>query len=276
MRRPLRSALRLLGALFAAAFGVAVGFQMTLYSSASGTTGTTDARQTVFALLQPVAISNCLLQRFGEAHDGGYLMCGNLLQDAGVAYSYGIAGYDKWGCDISAQRKVTVHEYDCFDRTVPACPAGHTIFHAECLGDTAKTEQGRLFDTVANQLGKNGDGSKRSVMKIDVEGAEWNSFRAAPDELLQRIDQMAVEFHGVPDESVGVIRRLKRFFDVAHVHYNNATCMSGMEPLPAWSYEVLFVSKRLAGVNAAVRPDGAQRLDARNIPFFRDCQASAQ
>jgi hypothetical protein len=36
-------------------------------------------RQTLFDLVQPIAISNCQLERFGEANDGGYLMCGNLL-----------------------------------------------------------------------------------------------------------------------------------------------------------------------------------------------------
>ena len=36
-------------------------------------------RTALFAELQPVELANCQLQRFGEPHDGGYLMCGNLL-----------------------------------------------------------------------------------------------------------------------------------------------------------------------------------------------------
>ena len=57
-------------------------------------------RQILFDLLQPVALANCRLERFGEANDGGYLMCGNLLDGVESAYSYGISSYDKWGCDI--------------------------------------------------------------------------------------------------------------------------------------------------------------------------------
>src|SRR4051812_16240129 len=57
------------------------------------------SRQRVFNLLRPVALSNCRLERFGEAHDGGYLMCANLLDKVEAGYSYGISGYDKWGCD---------------------------------------------------------------------------------------------------------------------------------------------------------------------------------
>lgn len=261
--------------LAAAFIGVNIGLQLTLYSSVKGTTGTPASRVELFSLLQPVALSNCQLERFGESHDGGYLMCGNLLNEVQAGYSYGIAGYDQWGCEISTKRKVTVHEYDCFDTRHPACTTGQTNFHAECVAGTSRTEDGRPFDTIAHQFAKNGDSSKRIVMKIDVEGAEWESFLAMPDATLQQIDQLAVEFHGVHDnQSVAVVRRLKQFFEVAHVHANNASCIGGMEPFPSWAYEVLFVSKRIAIVDPSARPVGESPLDARNIPIFRDCQAS--
>ena len=158
------------------------------------------ARQGLFDMLRPVALSNCQLERFGEVHDGGYLMCANLLENVQAGYSYGISGYDQWGCDISTRLNIAVHQYDCFDTTVPACPTGRTVFHAECVGDATTTTDGRSFDTIERQLATNGDRSKHIVLKIDVEGAEWASFMAAPDELLQRIDQMAVEFHWLRDE----------------------------------------------------------------------------
>lgn len=257
----------------AAIVGVNIGLQLTLHSAVAGTTGTRASRAELFGLLQPVAVTNCQLERFGEPHDGGYLMCGNLLNAVQAGYSYGIAGYDQWGCDISTRSKVPVHEYDCFDTRPPVCATGHTTFHAECVAASSKTEAGRPFDTIAHQLAKNGDSSKQIVMKIDVEGAEWESFLAVPDETLQRIDQLAVEFHGVRDDnSVAVVRRLKQFFEVAHVHANNASCIGGMEPFPSWAYEVLFVSKRLAVVDPSAKPLGQSPLDARNISVFRDCQ----
>src|SRR5919108_1202396 len=49
-------------------------------------------RDRLFELLQPVTITNCRLERFGEANDGGYLLCGNLLRDVKSGYSYGISG----------------------------------------------------------------------------------------------------------------------------------------------------------------------------------------
>lgn len=152
-------------------------------------------RQALFDMLQPVGLSNCELKRFGERHDGGYLMCANLLDGAQAGYSYGISGYDKWGCDISQAANVPVHQYDCFNTTRPPCRRGKTIFHEECVGGATETLDGRLFDSVKNQFAKNGDSGKRIVLKIDVEGAEWDTFLAMPDETFAQIDQMAVEFH---------------------------------------------------------------------------------
>jgi hypothetical protein len=51
-------------------------------------------------LLRPAPLSNCRLERFGEANDGGYLMCGNQPNRVQSAYSYRISGSDQWGCDV--------------------------------------------------------------------------------------------------------------------------------------------------------------------------------
>lgn len=243
-----------------------------------------ERRQTLYDMLQPVALANCRLERFGETNDGGYLMCANLLDAVQSGYSYGISGYDKWGCDISTSLGIPLHQYDCFDTTQPACPTGRTVFHAECVSDGPKTELGRFFDSIPNQVTRNGDGSKHVVLKIDVEGAEWDSFAATPDEVLQQIDQLAVEFHWVHDDKhqwvhdeekyVRVVARLKEFFHVAHIHQNNYSCVSGLEPFPAWAYEVLFVSKRLGVADAVPRPQSLSSLDAPNNPRIADCQTA--
>ena len=94
--------------VFGTIIGVTVGLQLRVYSFAPGTNATPQQRQALFEMLQPVVLSNCQLERFGEAHDGGYLMCGNLLNGAQAAYSYGISGYDQWGCDVSTRLAVLV------------------------------------------------------------------------------------------------------------------------------------------------------------------------
>ena len=230
-------------------------------------------RQRLFDELRPVALAKCELKRFGEPHDGGYMLCGNLLDGVQSGYSYGISGYDGWGCDVSTQRQIPVHQYDCFNTDVPVCKRGKTIFHPECVGPGAKTEEGRKFDSIAGQLERNGDGKNHVVLKIDVEGAEWESFLATPDDVFRRIDQMVIEFHGFKEQQfVDVVRHLKRHFHVAHYHANNFSCDGGEEPFTSWAYEVLMVNKQLDTEDSAKTPPGLLLIDAPNNPKATDCQ----
>lgn len=232
-------------------------------------------RRRLFAAIQPVKLANCELERFGEAHDGGYLLCRNLLGPVKAAYSYGISGYDQWGCDVATRLGVRVHEYDCFNLTRPLCPTGKAVFHGECIGDSKRVDEGRPFDTLENQVRKNGDAGKPLVVKMDVEGAEWESFLDASDDVLQRIDQMAVEFHGFDQgRHLLAIEKLKRFFYIANLHWNNFGCSGGATPFSSWAYEILLVNKRV-GVLDPAAPPGPSLLDRPNNPNQPDCQADA-
>jgi hypothetical protein len=229
-------------------------------------------RRALFAELRPVRLANCELARFGEPNDGGYLLCANLLENAAAGYSYGISGYDQWGCDVATRRRVPVHQYDCFDLERPSC-AADTRFHEECVaGRAARDGAGRRFDTIERQLVANGHGAARVVMKMDVEGAEWHALAAAPDRLLERIDQLAIEFHGTDDGLyLAVVRRLTRFFHVAHLHFNNYSCRDGLGPFPAWAYEALLVNKRIGVAGSANPAPRPHPLDAPNNPAAPDC-----
>src|SRR5262249_43840590 len=147
------------------------------------------------------------------------------------AYSYGIADEDSWGCEVSKKLHLTVHEYDCFDTRRPTCDGGSFSFHEECVGAAATSTDGRAFDTVASQIAKNGDRGKHLVVKMDVEGAELESFEATPDEVLRLTDQLVVEFHDVDTgRQLRVIQRLLDFFYVVNVHANNCCCSSLVGP----------------------------------------------
>ena len=223
--------------------------------------------------LQPVRLSNCTLERFGEAADGGYLMCGNLLRYSQVAYSYGINGYDGWGCAMAARLASTTHQYDCFNLEEPACSAGRTQFHPLCVAGRASVDaDGRAFEPLAQQIAANGDRLRRLVVKMDVEGAEWQTLLHTPDEVLRRFDQLTIEMHGVDRPlNVAVVQKLKRTFHVAHLHINNYSCGEAYRPFSGWAYEVLFVNKRLTrrlpGTVTLPHP-----LDTPNNPDTADCQ----
>jgi hypothetical protein len=232
------------------------------------------ARYQLFDELRPVRLANCQLERFGEQFDGGYLMCGNLLDGARAAYSYGISGYDGWGCDVAARLSATTHQYDCFNLQQPVCTKGTTVFHPLCIaGEAAVDTEGRVFQSLEQQLADNKDDSNRIVVKMDVEGAEWESLKHTPDAVLGRIDQLVIELHGIDEPLyLDVVRKLKQTFHVVHVHANNYTCSETAAPFPATVYEVLFVNKRIGRVAArAPTPKLPHPLDSPNVPNRPNC-----
>ena len=233
-----------------------------------------ESRRQLFDELRPVPLAGCGMKRFGAPNDGGYLLCGDLLDEVEVAYSYGIAGRDSWGCDVSRQEDVTVHQYDCFDTRRPRCRGGSFVFHPECIGARKETIEGRPFDSLAGQIAANGDGGRKLLVKMDVEGAEWESLAAAPESVLKDVQQLTIEFHHVDEpEYLDVVRALKQHFHVAHIHFNNVSCKRGIEPFPAWAYEVLLVNKSIADVDeGAAPPTLPHPLDAPNSKRIRDCQ----
>jgi hypothetical protein len=237
----------------------------------------TRARQVREALLEElrtVTLKNCNLKRYGGAHDGGYLMCENLTGGVQAALSYGIDTEDNWGCDVSRQLAVPVHEYDCFTPYRPTCDGGRFVFHDECVGPKAGTIEGHRFDTIASQIARHGDSNGAWLVKIDIEGAEWDSLTATPDAVMERIVQMPMELHGTDEAKfLEVVRRLKRHFYLVNLHFNNFACTSNIQPFPAWAFQVLWVNKRVGVLD----PDGPSPapmspLNAPDQSHAPDCQ----
>jgi hypothetical protein len=234
-------------------------------------------RESILAELQPVALKNCTFKRFGSANDGGYLMCENLIVSLDAAYSYGVGPNDEWACDVSRQYHVPVHQYDCFDPARPTCAGGNFVFHNECVGDRTGYRESRFFDTLENQIRKNGDSpetNRRLLIKMDVEGAEWDSLLTAPDELLASIPQITMEMHGFENPKiVDVLRKLKRNFYLVNLHFNNWSCTQKAAPLPAWAYQAHWVNKRIGVPDpAAPFPAPMSPLNTRDSPTWPDCQ----
>jgi hypothetical protein len=236
-----------------------------------------ELREAILAELQPVTLKNCTLKRFGSANDGGYLMCENLIEPLDAAYSYGVGANDDWGCDVSRRYHVPVRQYDCFDPARPMCSGGTFVFHNECVGDRTGYRKARFFDTLENQISKNGDTGRHMILKMDIEGAEWESLLAAPDELLASIPQLAMEMHGYNDPKIlEVIRKLKRNFYLVNLHFNNWSCTSKAAPLPAWAYQGLWVNKHIGILDpTAPVPAPMSPLNAPDSATWPDCQLGA-
>ena len=238
-------------------------------------------QETILDELQTVTLANCTLKRYGSRHGGGYLMCANLLDGVVAAYSYGIDREDNWGCQVSRALDVPVHQYDCFTTHRPRCEGGHFIFHDECVGAQAEILDGRRFDTIAAQIARNGDTGKAVLLKMDVEGAEWQSLMQTPDDVLDRFVQIPMEFHlRLADDSafLPLIRRLRKNFHLVNLHFNNnrAACTEDGDPLPSRAFQVLWVHKRVGILEpGAASPAPVSPLNAVDDPTVPECRPDA-
>ena len=233
-----------------------------------------NVRRAIVAELQPVALKNCTLTRVGSANDGGYLMCDRLPAAIDAAYSYGVGKNDDWGCQISRTYGVPVHQYDCFNPARPTCTGGTFIFHDECVADRGEQRESRAFDTLENQLKRNGDSGRTLLVKIDIEAAEWDVILATPDHVLAAIPQLAMELHGHNEAKVlDAIRKLKRHFHLVNLNFNNWDCSMKFWPMKTWAYQVLFVNKNIGVVDPTVPvPAPRSTLNAPDAPNLPNCQ----
>ena len=151
-------------------------------------------------------LQNCTLERIGSAYDGGYLMCGNLLGGIQSAYSYGIGPADDWGCAISRRHGIPVHQVP----TASTRRRSPVTVVRRSSTTSASVRGGKssiwVFDTLTDQIAKNGDAGKTLVVKIDVEGAELESVLATSDRVLDRMDQLAMEIHGTDARFLELVR----------------------------------------------------------------------
>ena len=185
--------------------------------------------------------------RVGQARDGGYVMVDDF---AGVtaAISAGISHEVSWDEEI-AGRGIEVYQ---FDHTVDGPPIANDRFHffkrRIASNTTADSEN------INSCLARIPNSPERLILKIDIEGAEWEAFDGVTDSNLQRFSQIVGEFHGFSKLANGgwreqvtrTMAKLRSVFEVVHVHGNNFSWLhlTANVPFPD-VVEVTFVNRSM-------------------------------
>ena len=153
------------------------------------------------------------------------------------------------------------------------------MFHDECVGPRRETLDDQPFDTVAAQIARNGDTGNALLVKMDVEGAEWESLLAAPDAVLDTFVQVPLELHlrhAHESQFLTLVRRLKDKFYLVNLQFNNyaVACTGEDEPLPSRAFQTLWVNKRVAVLDAdAPSPTPPSALNTPDDPKAPPCRS---
>jgi hypothetical protein len=163
--------------------------------------------------------------RLGRNTDGGYVQ----LDDGGkthAVYSIGIGGDVSWDAAM-ADCGIEIWQYD---HTVAGPPQTHPRFHFQPLGVAAVPSADGTLRTLASLIVENGHAGRRDlILKIDIEGGEWDVFASMPAEQLEQFSQIVLEFHDLHrlNEAdriwrvLEVLTHLHRTHQSVHVHANN-------------------------------------------------------
>ena len=179
----------------------------------------------IISLLMPMDVAGGSYVRVGRKFDGGYVMLDNFSKDnVAAAYSFGISNDVSWDEAIAA-RGINVF---LFDHTIDGLPRQHPQFHFAKLGVTGY-QRGENLETLGGLLKKNAHAASNNlIMKMDIEGCEWDVFGAAPADVIGRFAQIVVELHGLcpaaPDPQylllVNVLKKINQTHQCVHVHAN--------------------------------------------------------
>lgn len=201
----------------------------------------------VLGCLKPMDVVNKGMVRLGRPYDGGYVMLDE-FPEIGIAYSLGINDDVSWDLDI-ASRGLDIFQYD---HTIKALPENHPRFRFFPIGIGECSQDPRL-KPLAELLELNQHlGRRDMILKMDIEGAEWDMFAKMDDSMMEHFSQIVMEIHnlemvdqlGFPEKVVHGLERMNRTHQVVHVHANNHgyTCLLGGVFL-CNTYEVTYVRK---------------------------------
>ena len=174
-------------------------------------------------LLRPVRIDEFAKIRVGSEFDGGYIQLDDYKR-LSLALSLGIANNDDWDV-ATARRGIPVKQ---FDHTIERAPSNHSLLEFKCrkISGIKSSDAVTLPELVAQHADRH---QPNIILKIDIEGEEWNVFDHVDSITLARFAQIICEFHYLHklhdpqfyDTALRVFQKLRDLFVVFHVHANN-------------------------------------------------------
>lgn len=160
--------------------------------------------------------------RIGKKYDGGYVLLNDFSDDMHV-YSFGIAQ------DVSFEKELANNGLQIYmhDHTIPDLPEQHPNFDFNRVGISHIDEPENHKLSMKTLLEKNGDlANDNLILKMDVEGAEWDFIANTSSGILNQFRQITFELHRLTDianreKILGTLNKLNETHQAVWIHANN-------------------------------------------------------
>ena len=127
----------------------------------------------------------------GKKSDGCYVFLDD-FENIKIAYSFGISNMIQFDDEL-AKRGIDVYMYD---HTIKSLPYNNTKFHWSKIGICGNNERNKYLKTLEDLIKENGHISEKNmILKIDVEGWEWNSLNDLNEDILRQFKYILIEYH---------------------------------------------------------------------------------
>ncbi|KZK76851.1 hypothetical protein PsW64_04696 [Pseudovibrio sp. W64] len=232
--------------------------------------------ETLFSRLSPMDVAGHELARVGRTFDGGYVMVPPRSEEK-IAYSLGINRDVSWDLEM-AHKGLKIYQYD---HTITGLPCQHKQFNYFKKGITASFQTNKHMTCLRDEIKKNGHQNANDILlKIDIEGDEWEVFADLETNELQKFSQILVEFHDLHKvyklfwfrTALEALNKIFQTHQAVHVHGNNNTALRivGGYAIPP-VLEVTFLRRNSYQFSPCTRifPN---KLDQPNNPSFAEHQ----
>jgi hypothetical protein len=172
----------------------------------------------IINLLEQSRTNLARVERFGSDNDGGYLVVNDFTHQD-FLISMGIGSNVDFESDISPLIK-GLHMYDNSIESPPKT-FNNGYFYKETIGNDGFTTISDAIDRV--------DGNQDLILKLDIEGSEWNALGDINEKKLLKFRQIIVEFHWFENilnqesylQMLMVLKKLRSTHFNLNVHPNN-------------------------------------------------------
>ena len=141
-------------------------------------------------LLKPFDVVGIKKIRLGRAQDGGYVLL-DAIQPSQQVFSYGISGEVSFDLALAERG----NKIFMFDHTIEELPVQHPNFNFVREGISGIGDRDCDLSTLTDHLLRFGNGANNLILKMDVEGAEWEALGLTQGNILAQFEQVVIEVH---------------------------------------------------------------------------------